>query len=73
MRKSPGCELTGDTAHFGKSAWGDARNASIMYVQRILMFLSTHEHIPLQHYHGELRFIFLKVNHRKLMIIRDTG
>ncbi|KAK7694049.1 hypothetical protein QCA50_003625 [Cerrena zonata] len=25
-----GCELTGDTVHFGKSAWGDARDASII-------------------------------------------
>lgn len=25
-----GCELTGDTIHFGKSAWGDAKNATIM-------------------------------------------
>ncbi|KAI0076468.1 P-loop containing nucleoside triphosphate hydrolase protein [Panus rudis PR-1116 ss-1] len=24
------CELTGDTVHFGKSAWGDARDASVM-------------------------------------------
>ncbi|KAJ3551777.1 hypothetical protein NM688_g4511 [Phlebia brevispora] len=24
------CELTGDTVHFGKSAWGDARDASII-------------------------------------------
>ncbi|KAF9469215.1 hypothetical protein BDZ94DRAFT_1181827, partial [Collybia nuda] len=24
------CELTGDTVHFGKGAWGDAKNASII-------------------------------------------
>ncbi|KAH7879983.1 Sec63 Brl domain-containing protein [Lentinula edodes] len=24
------CELTGDTIHFGKSAWGDAKNATII-------------------------------------------
>ncbi|KAJ3794968.1 hypothetical protein GGU11DRAFT_668823, partial [Lentinula aff. detonsa] len=24
------CELTGDTVHFGKSAWGDAKNATII-------------------------------------------
>jgi len=27
-----GCELTGDTVLFGKGAWGDAKNASIMFV-----------------------------------------
>ena len=27
-----GCELTGDTVKFGKSAWGEARHATIMWV-----------------------------------------
>ncbi|KZT27339.1 P-loop containing nucleoside triphosphate hydrolase protein [Neolentinus lepideus HHB14362 ss-1] len=27
------CELTGDTVQFGKSAWGEARDATIMYVE----------------------------------------
>ncbi|KDQ61091.1 hypothetical protein JAAARDRAFT_173613 [Jaapia argillacea MUCL 33604] len=27
------CELTGDTVHFGKSAWGDAKNASVICKQ----------------------------------------
>lgn len=26
-----GCELTGDTVTFGNNAWGDAKNAAIMY------------------------------------------
>ncbi|EPQ57931.1 P-loop containing nucleoside triphosphate hydrolase protein [Gloeophyllum trabeum ATCC 11539] len=28
------CELTGDTVQFGKSAWGDAKNATIMYGEK---------------------------------------
>ena len=30
--QSVGCELTGDTVQFGKSAWGEARDASVMLV-----------------------------------------
>jgi len=36
-----GCELTGDTVQFGKSAWGDARNASVMCVN--MDFAFTHD------------------------------
>jgi len=34
VHHSSGCELTGDTVHFGKGAWGDAKNASVMWVVR---------------------------------------
>ncbi|KAJ3786903.1 hypothetical protein GGU10DRAFT_386257 [Lentinula aff. detonsa] len=30
LNAGSGCELTGDTVHFGKSAWGDAKNATII-------------------------------------------
>lgn len=32
--RSIGSELTGDTVHFGKGIWGDAKKASIMFVQK---------------------------------------
>ena len=31
-----GCELTGDTVQFGKSAWGEAKNATMMFVAFML-------------------------------------
>ena len=36
-----GCELTGDTVTFGNGAWGDARQATIMYVFHILLKVVT--------------------------------
>lgn len=35
---SVGCELTGDTVQLGKNAWGNARDASIMYVGQYCVF-----------------------------------
>ncbi|KAI0950168.1 hypothetical protein AcV7_008716 [Taiwanofungus camphoratus] len=32
------CELTGDTVHFGKSAWGNARDASVMFLFKLIRF-----------------------------------
>ncbi|KAF8997948.1 P-loop containing nucleoside triphosphate hydrolase protein [Hymenopellis radicata] len=28
------CELTGDTVHYGKSVWGDAKNSTIMFAEK---------------------------------------
>lgn len=39
--------------HFGKGAWGDARNASIMYVNTSLLFISTQRLVHAQHNNGE--------------------
>ena len=38
-----GCELTGDTVQFGRSAWGEAKDASIMYDVFDLNFWSCSE------------------------------
>jgi hypothetical protein len=32
--------LTGDTVQFGQSAWGDAQNASVMFVTYVLVLIS---------------------------------
>ncbi len=33
---SIGCEMTGDTVHFGENAWNEAKDATIMYVYLFL-------------------------------------
>lgn len=32
-RGRSGCEMTGDTVHYGKAVWGSARDATIMWVR----------------------------------------